>query len=149
MPYESTIPAQQREAFLAEVHVAVLAVDEPGRGPLALPVWYQYVNGVIEMGMDGDSRKAELLRMAGRATATIQDEVPPYRYVSVEGPVEVVQEERDVLAVASRYLGPELGAWYAEQNPSTSSTVVVRLTPEHWRTQDFSSATDAAADVAR
>ena len=30
----------EREAFLADVHVAVLAVDEPGRGPLSLPIWY-------------------------------------------------------------------------------------------------------------
>jgi nitroimidazol reductase NimA-like FMN-containing flavoprotein (pyridoxamine 5'-phosphate oxidase superfamily) len=32
----------EREAFLADVHVAVLAVDEPGRGPMAIPVWYLY-----------------------------------------------------------------------------------------------------------
>ena len=147
MPYENKIPAAERDAFLAGVHVAILAVDEPGRGPLALPVWYRYTDGVVEMGMDGGSRKAELLRAAGRATVTVQDETPPYRYVSVEGPVEVVSEERDVLGVASRYLGPELGAWYAEQNPSTPSTVVVRLTPEHWRTQDFSAAREAAPEV--
>jgi nitroimidazol reductase NimA-like FMN-containing flavoprotein (pyridoxamine 5'-phosphate oxidase superfamily) len=36
-----SMSAEQREAFLSEVHVAVLAVDEPGRGPLALPIWYQ------------------------------------------------------------------------------------------------------------
>lgn len=147
MPYENKIPAAERDAFLAGVHVAILAVDEPGRGPLALPVCYRYADGVVEMGMDGGSRKAELLRAAGRATVTVQDETPPYRYVSVEGPVEVVSEERDVLGVASRYLGPELGAWYAEQNPSTPSTVVVRLTPEHWRTQDFSAARESAPEV--
>jgi hypothetical protein len=146
MPYRNTIPPEERDAFLAEVHVAVLAVDEPGRGPLALPVWYQYRGGAVEMGMDGLSRKAELLRAAGRATVIVQDEAPPYRYVSVEGPVEIT-EERDIVGVASRYLGSELGAWYAEQNPNTSTSVVVRLTPEHWRTQDFSSARETAPDV--
>ena len=39
--------------------------------------------------------------------------------------------------VVSRYLGPELGKWYAENNPSTSSSVVVRLRPERWITCDF------------
>ena len=146
MPYESRIPPRERDAFLAEVHVAILAIDEPGRGPLALPVWYEYKDGVIEMGMDGGSRKAQLLQAAARATVTVQDETPPYRYVSVEGPVEILSQVRDVLGVASRYLGPEFGAWYAEQNPATATSVVVRLTPEHWRTQDFSSARDAAPD---
>ena len=143
MPYRNSMSARERDAFLAEARVGVLAVDEPGRGPLALPIWYQYADGVIEFGMDGASRKAELLRAAGRATITVQDETPPYRYVSVEGPIEVTERERDVLGVASRYLGAELGAWYAERNPSTPSTVVVRLTPEHWRTQDFSAAVAA------
>jgi hypothetical protein len=39
--------------------------------------------------------------------------------------------------MASRYLGPELGRWYAENNPSTSESVIVRLTPENWLTCDF------------
>jgi nitroimidazol reductase NimA-like FMN-containing flavoprotein (pyridoxamine 5'-phosphate oxidase superfamily) len=129
---------EAREAFLAGVHVAVLAVSEPNRGPLALPVWYDYVDGVVEIGMDGGSRKAELLRGAGRATLTVQDETPPYKYVSVEGPIDLSSQPRNVLATATRYLGTEFGTWYAEQNPPSASTVVVRLTPEHWRTQDFS-----------
>ncbi len=80
----------ERDAFLADVHVGILAVDEPGRGPLALPIWYRYVDGVVVIGMDGDSLKARLLRAAGRATLTVQTEAPPYLYASVEGPVRVV-----------------------------------------------------------
>jgi hypothetical protein len=30
---------QEREAFLAEVHVGVISIPEPGRGPLTVPVW--------------------------------------------------------------------------------------------------------------
>ena len=147
MPYRTSMPKDEREAFLAEVHVAVLAVDEPGRGPLALPIWYEYVNGGLEIGLDATSRKAELLREAGRATIIVQDEAPPYRYVSVEGPITFIEAGRDVLAVATRYLGPEFGAWYAEQNPVTATSVLVRLTPEHWRTQNFSNARDEAPDL--
>jgi len=125
VPYESAMSVAERESFLAEARVAILSIDEPGRGPLALPIWYDVVD-------------------AGRATLTIQDESPPYRYVSVEGPVEFTDKVRDTRAVASRYLGDELGAWYAERNPATHNTVVVALTPEHWRTQDFGSGVRAA-----
>jgi nitroimidazol reductase NimA-like FMN-containing flavoprotein (pyridoxamine 5'-phosphate oxidase superfamily) len=144
MPYRASMSVEERERFLDEVRVAVLAVDEPGRGPLALPVWFVRNGGVIEFGIDGDSRKAQLLRAAGRATMIVQDETPPYRYVSVEGSVEPTDLQRDVRAVATRYLGAELGAWYAEANPATESSVVFRLRPEHWRTQDFSAAAAAA-----
>ncbi len=87
--------------------------------------------------MDGESLKARLLRAAGRATLTVQTETPPYQYVSVQGPVEVLHEQRGDLEMATRYLGPELGKWYADSNPSTEQSVVVRLTPETWRTFDF------------
>ena len=127
----------EREAFLADVHVGILAVDEPGRGPLAMPVWYLYEDGNVLIGMDGQSLKARLLRASGRATLTVQTEVAPYQYVSIEGPVVVEATQRDDYEMASRYLGPELGRWYADTNGSTPQSVLVRITPEHWRTMDF------------
>jgi len=129
--------AAEREAFLADVHVGILSIARTGKGPLALPIWYQYEDGQVLIGMGGNSLKARLLRRAGRATMTVQTEMPPYKYVMVEGPVVVLREQRDDYAMASRYLGPELGRWYAENNPSTSESVIVRLTPENWLTCDF------------
>ncbi len=131
---------EEREAFLADVHVGILAIDEPGRGPLAMPIWYLYENGDVLIGMDGDSLKARLVRSAGRATLTVQTEVAPYQYVSVEGPAVVEATQRDDFAMASRYLGAELGRWYADNNASTAQSVLVRMTPEHWRTMDFAKA---------
>lgn len=128
----------ERDAFLAEVHVGVLAIEEPGRGPVALPIWYLVDEGDVVLSMDRSSLKARLLEAAGRATLTVQDEAPPYRYVSVEGPVALGPASHDSLELASRYLGAELGQRYVEQNPSGDATTTVRLTPEHWRTYDFS-----------
>jgi nitroimidazol reductase NimA-like FMN-containing flavoprotein (pyridoxamine 5'-phosphate oxidase superfamily) len=134
---QGSMTIAEREAFLAEVHVGILAIARPERGPLALPIWYQFRDGVVEIGMSGDSLKATLLREAGRATLTAQTETPPYKYVSIEGPVTVAHEQRDDFDMASRYLGPELGRWYADNNPSTDRSVVVRLVPESWITMDF------------
>ena len=130
----------EREAFLADVHVGVLAVAEPGRGPLSLPIWY-LVDGEGEevevvMSMSAGSVKERLLQAAGRATLTIQTEEPPYKYASIEGPVTIGPATHDPLELASRYLGPELGQWYVE-NTSTEGAVNARLRPEHWRTHDF------------
>lgn len=127
----------ERDAFLEGLHVGVLAVDEPGRGPLALPIWYLYRDGEVHINIDGSSLKARLLRASGRATMTVQDEAPPYKYVSVEGPVEVRPHTTGNLEMATRYLGPELGRWYADNNPGTDDSVVAVLRPEHWRTFDF------------
>jgi PPOX class probable F420-dependent enzyme len=137
MAESGAMTPEERTAFLADAHVGVLAVDEPGRGPHALPVWYLYEDGEVLIGIDGSSRKAELLRAAGRAALTVQSEIAPYKYVSVEGPVALEPASHDELALAARYLGAELGAWYVEHNPRTAESVTVRLRPEHWRTFDF------------
>src|SRR5262245_2429423 len=46
---EQIVPApmtrDEREEFLAAIHVGVLSADEPGRGPLSVPVWYLYEAG--------------------------------------------------------------------------------------------------------
>lgn len=40
------LDAQTRQEFLAEPHVAALAVDAgAGRAPLTVPIWYQYAPG--------------------------------------------------------------------------------------------------------
>jgi hypothetical protein len=90
----------------------------------------------------GASRKLPLLRKAGRASLCVQTETPPYQYVSVEGPVTIVDRpdwERDVREVALRYLGPKMGEMYlAATAVEHESAVLVRLEPERWQSVDFS-----------
>jgi nitroimidazol reductase NimA-like FMN-containing flavoprotein (pyridoxamine 5'-phosphate oxidase superfamily) len=63
----------QREAFVADTHVALLAVTAGSRGPLLVPVWYWYrPGGDVHIVTGGASRKMPLLRAArrgGRAPA--------------------------------------------------------------------------------
>ena len=129
---------EERAAFLAEVRVGVLAIERPGRGPLALPIWYVVDDGLVKMSISRSSLKGRLLADdVERATLTVQDEAPPYRYAAVEGPVALSDELLDVEALAARYLGAELGAWYAQENPHTDDTATAVLTPETWNTYDF------------
>jgi len=132
----------EREAFLAETHVAIVSIAEPDRGPLAVPVWYRYApGGEVRFATAETSRKARLLRRAGRASLCVQTETAPYLYVSVEGPttIEPVDFERDIREMALRYLGPRLGeAYLATTYPEgRSSELIVRLRPERWWSADF------------
>lgn len=124
---------EEREAFLADVHVGILAIDEPGRGPFALPIWYVFEDGEVQAWTMPGRLKHRLAEAAGRATLTVQNETPPYKYVSVEGPVIIDDAPRDV-SVAQRYLGEKLGAAYGG---SGRGGVRIRIVPEHWRTADY------------
>ena len=136
---------EEREAFLAEVHIGVIGIDRPGRGPLSVPIWYGYEPGgdlwiTIEIG----SLKEKLLKRVDRFSLCVQNGTPPYKYVSVEGPIVSVTpsvKERDELAMASRYLGEELAHVYVEgtrADPSNRPGVIVTMRPEAWLTTDFS-----------
>jgi uncharacterized protein len=110
----------EREAFLAEVRVAVVTVaDEEGRGPLAIPLWYDYQpGGEIILVTDRDSRKVRLIRKAGRVTVCAQTQEMPYRYASVEGPVTAIEdtvtvEQRWELARRYRPWPPRSPGWWS------------------------------------
>jgi len=131
-----------REAFLAGVHVGVLAVAESGRGPCAVPVWYRYTPGeAIRITTSPTSRKARLLREAGRASLCVQTERLPYQYVTVEGRVELVETDvtGDQRAIAHRYMGEQLGEQYLKSKAfDLSDEVLLLLHPERWGSVDFS-----------
>jgi nitroimidazol reductase NimA-like FMN-containing flavoprotein (pyridoxamine 5'-phosphate oxidase superfamily) len=139
---DTDMTIDEREAFLADLHVGILSIAREGKGPLSLPIWYRYTDGEVTIGISDSSVKAHLLRRHGRATLTVQNETPPYQYVMVEGPVTISKDDRDVQEMATRYLGPELGAWYAEQNPPTDDSVTVHLRPESWLTCDYGKPAD-------
>jgi nitroimidazol reductase NimA-like FMN-containing flavoprotein (pyridoxamine 5'-phosphate oxidase superfamily) len=132
----------EREAFLAELHVAVISIAEAGRGPLTVPVWYRYERGGAVYFVTGArSRKAGLIRQAGRIGFCVQTETAPYQYVSLEGPVTLGEPdpERDLREVAIRYLGEQLGeAYFASLAADPEPTVLVTLTPERWYSVDYS-----------
>jgi len=131
---------EEREAFLAEVHVGVIGIECRDSAPLAVPIWYDYSpeRGVWIL-TDPRSRKGQALAAAGRFSLCAQVEAPPYyRYVSVSGAIieqRPADRESDSRPMARRYLGKELGDLYIETTPGNSDLYVMR--PERWLTVDY------------
>lgn len=138
-----TMSKSEREAFLADLHVGVLSVADGTRGPLAVPVWYIYEpGGDVWFSTGQNSEKARLLRGVSRASLVAQTETAPYQYVMVEGPVsfEAVHYDRHLWPLASRYLGEKGGQDYIRSTggpDQVKTSVLVRITPERWRTVDY------------
>ncbi|MDF2825125.1 MAG: pyridoxamine 5-phosphate oxidase [Mycobacterium sp.] len=132
--------SSEREAFLADVHVGVIAVERPDRAPLAVPIWYGYEpGGEVLLWTDAGSVKEKLIRAAGRFAITAQVEQPPYRYVTAEGEVTAIEPAaREVVEpIAQRYLGAEAGAEFTDQSLGSSS-MVIRMRPRRWLSNDYS-----------
>jgi nitroimidazol reductase NimA-like FMN-containing flavoprotein (pyridoxamine 5'-phosphate oxidase superfamily) len=98
---------QEREAFLADVHVGVISIPEPGRGPLTVPVWYAYDRGgELRVVTARTSRKGQLLARADRFSLCAQTETPRHHALSppvysrrsIRGVVLVIVFSREYLA---------------------------------------------------
>ena len=46
---------EERDAFLADLHVGVLSIEQDGRPPLSVPIWYDYAPGVGVWVITGDA----------------------------------------------------------------------------------------------
>ena len=73
------------ERFVAAPRIAMLSYVKRDGTPAQAPIWYQYRDGRFAMVTSKTSPKAKALARAKRACLTIQDEMPPYRAVIVDG----------------------------------------------------------------
>ncbi|MEV6769410.1 pyridoxamine 5'-phosphate oxidase family protein [Nocardia sp. NPDC051030] len=132
--------SDEREKFLAGLHVGVIAIERPDRAPLSVPIWYVYEpGGEVLIWTSAGSVKEKLIRAAGRFSLTAQQEELPYKYVTAEGSVTGIEPVTIDMAraIAVRYLGEIDGPAYAEQNISPASRLI-RMRPEHWLSTDYS-----------
>ncbi len=130
---------EEREAFLADLHVGVVGIARKTKGPLTVPIWYDYEpGGDVWMVLSSTSLKGKLLTKTDRISLCAQSEQPPYSYVSIEGPFRITRRaDEQLLHMATRYLGEELGRQYAAASEGGDDSVVVSITPETWYTVDY------------
>jgi len=133
---------EERRAFLAGVHIGIMSIAEPGKPPQSSPVWYRLDdNDDIEIHVSPASRKAELLDAAGEFSLCVQNEDPPYGYVTVNGPItdrRAADLERDSRPMQHRYLGQEIGDKVIEgQGQGPSDAIVITMCPTRWYGLDY------------
>ena len=130
---------EEKQDFLAGLRVGVLSLSDNPKGPLTVPIWYDYEPGGELWFITGpNSLKGKLLKVGVRLSLMAQSEEPPYKYVSIEGPVVSIDEatNNDLLAMAIRYLGKDGGEQYAK-NSESGGGVIVRVKPERWLSVDY------------
>lgn len=137
-----SLPVYEREAFLAEPHIAALSVSAGlDRGPLIVPIWYQYVPGGEAWVLTaGGSRKARLIEAAGRFSLLVSRVEPTVRYVSVEGVVtRTVDGSDDMLwEISGRYLPREQArAHVTFAKAELGKQVAIYMRPERWLSADL------------
>lgn len=112
---------QERDAFLREpVRPGVLATTRAdGRAHVA-PVWYDLDGDSIVFNTGAATVKGRNLARDGRVTMCVQDDQPPFSFVTVEGVAELIDDLAEVsrwaARLGARYMGADRGEEYARRN---------------------------------
>jgi PPOX class probable F420-dependent enzyme len=120
----------EREAFLQEANVAILASAGPRGGAHAVPIWYLYEDGVFLMSTGRGSQKHRDLGRDPNVTLVVDRRTLPYYALMVRGTVEIgpALDEATRRRIAGRYLDErQLEAYMARALDGDS--ISLRLRP--------------------
>ena len=109
----------------------VATVRADGR-PHVAPIWFILDGSDVVFLTGADTVKGKSLRRDPRVSLVVDLEEPPYAFVMVEGAVELSDDLEAMrplaIAIASRYMGEELGEEFGSRN-AVPGELLVRLHP--------------------
>ena len=114
-------------------HVATVRADG---GPHVKPVWFEQAGQPRDFQVLFTTAAGTVagrnLRRDGRVTLAVDDPVPPFAFVLIEGSAALSDDPAELLAVATRlgrrYMGAGRAAEYGARNAAPGE-LIVRVTP--------------------
>jgi PPOX class probable F420-dependent enzyme len=111
----------------------VATVRADGR-PHVAPVWFAVDDdGTIVFNTGETTVKGRTLRRTGWAAMSVDDDVAPFSFVTLEGPVTISDDLAEIRhwagVIGGRYMGADRADEYGRRN-GVPGELLVRLTPE-------------------
>ncbi len=135
LPAQVRMTASEVERFLAHPRVAAFRWITPKGEVAATPIWVTYRDGAFLMHTNHPSPKTQAILKNDQVAVVIQDEAPPYRYVSVRGRARLRQEPQEALRLyeeqAHAYFGRLTGTFYLRRALANypGQHVIIEVTP--------------------
>lgn len=111
---------------------AKLAVVRADGSPLVVPVWIARDGDDIVFMTGANTTKGKAILRDERVSLCLDNEVPPFDFVTVNGTTTTSTDPDELLAwatrIAARYMGAELAEQYGRRN-AVAGELVVRVTP--------------------
>ncbi|EIV92193.1 PPOX class F420-dependent oxidoreductase [Frankia sp. QA3] len=124
--------AQWREFVSAGTRTGKLATVRADGRPHVVPIWFVLDGADVVFNTGAESVKGRALRRVGVAALCVDDERPPYSFVTLTGPValsdDVAEVRRWATRIAARYMGAERAEEYGARN-GVPGELLVRLSP--------------------
>ena len=120
-------------AFLAEgTRTGKLSTVRRDGRPHVVPIWFVLDGDDLVFTTGGRTVKAHAMRRDPRVAVCVDDERPPYAFVTVEGLARLSEDPAELLRFATeiggRYMGAGRADEYGRRN-AVPGEVLVRVTP--------------------
>jgi len=106
-------------------------VRQDGR-PHLVPVWFHMDGDKIVFNTGKGSVKARNMLRDPRVSITVDDQAPPYSFVTVEGTVSISEDREETLLwatrIGGRYMGQDRAEEFGKRN-ATEGELTVKITP--------------------
>jgi hypothetical protein len=133
MPYNAAPPGWWQE-FLGALpaHTAKVAVVKADGSPHVAPVWIDLDGDDVVFMTSSETLKGKAILRDARVSICVDDEHPPFSFVTINGTARTSTDPDDLLhwatRIAGRYMGPDLAEAYGRRN-GVPPEMVVRVTP--------------------
>ena len=126
--------AEAREFLSADTRTGKLATTGRDGRPHVVPVWFVLDGDDLVFMTGAETLKGRALERNGWASLCVDDQRPPYSFVTVSGPVTTSDDLEEMLPfsirLAARYMGEELAEQFGRRN-AVEGELLVRLRAEH------------------
>ena len=125
-------PDEIRAFLLAGTRTAALATVRTDGRPHFAPVWFTLDGDDLLFNTGENTVKGTNLRRDGRVALMVDDEEPPFAFVSIEGDVSL-SDDLDTMRywatrIAARYMGEDRADAYGRRN-AVPGELLVRVHP--------------------
>jgi len=125
-------PDETRAFLLEGTRTGKLAIVRADGRPHVTPTWFTLDGEDVVLTTHGTSMKAKAIRREPRVALCVDDQVPPYSYVMVEGTAMLSDDldelRRCAMAVGGRYMGADRADEFGARN-AVPGELLVRITP--------------------
>jgi PPOX class probable F420-dependent enzyme len=122
-----------KDFLSAGTRTGKLATTRRDGRPHVVPVWFVLDGDDLVFNTGAQSVKGRSLARNGWASICVDEEHPPYSFVTVGGPVTISTDLEEMLPFAiqigARYMGEELGEQFGRRN-AVDGQLLVRLRAE-------------------
>jgi PPOX class probable F420-dependent enzyme len=112
------------EFLLAGTRTATIATSGRDGHPHVVPVWFTLDGQDVVFSTSSSSAKAKNLWRDSRVALSVDDDTPPFAFVTIKGQAQLIRRPGDFLSwttrIARRYVGPDrardIGVKYTEMD---------------------------------